>query len=295
MGPYPYAEKTYRSLKMHPTDRRIDVAYPADTGAENRRFPLIVFMHGLGNDGFATYGTMMHLFASWGYVVAAPRACKFGCLAGPRCQSKFGDPPCFADYYKEVYKAIDFLKTVVELPINHTAGVGIAGHSMGGQAALFAAAHAGSKKYDIRAAVLQHPYTHDFPAIGTIPLLVFTGDHDPVATPKSAHQIFDAPGADAMRGLVESAFADHGEPSTYYRPQIGLYTTAWFKIFLERTPSFYGVDFQQLLIGEGSNSLCDGGDGLLTNCTLAYSGGSIVKHAEDHHKSLSSHDREMIV
>ena len=33
MGPYPYAEKTYSSLKMHPTDRRIDVAYPADTGA----------------------------------------------------------------------------------------------------------------------------------------------------------------------------------------------------------------------------------------------------------------------
>jgi len=295
VGPYPYAEKTYKCLEMDPTDKRIDVAYPAGTGAENKSFPLIVFMHGLGNTGLSTYGTMMHLFASWGYVVAAPRACKYGCFAG-RCRSKLRDPPCFAQYYKEAYKAIDFMKTVVELPINRTAGVGIAGHSMGGQAAMFASAYDQSEKYDIRAAVLQHPFSHDFPAISTVPFLVFTGDPDPIATPKSAHKIFDAPGAYTTRGLVESAIAEHGEPSTHYRPQIGLYTTAWFKVFLERTPSFHGMDFQQLIFGNDSNSLCHGGDGPLTNCTLIHAGEAIVKRAEGNRKSLSyPYDREMIV
>jgi hypothetical protein len=56
-----------------------------------------------------------------------------------------------------------------------------------------------------------------------------------------------------------------------------------------------GSDRVMIAREDKQRNRADRGDGLLTNCTLAYSGGSIVKHAEDHHKSLSSHDREMIV
>jgi dienelactone hydrolase len=268
MGPYSFAQQTFEYREMDWTDRRIEVVHPTGTG--NQTFPLVIFMHGYGNDGIATYGAQMHLLASWGYVVAAPRTCKNGCFTLPNCRNEAGDPLCFGDYYKEAFKVIDWVKLGQSLPINETKGIALAGHSMGGQAVLFASAW--NKDYDIRAAVMQHPYSHKYPAIASVPFLVFTGDGDTTAVPEWAHKIFNADGASPTRGIVEHATADHQEPAIHYRPEMGLYTLAWFKVHFEKTPSFNGTDFYQLLYGIDENSLCHGGDGNLTNCTLVTDG-----------------------
>merc|ERR1711964_693281 len=90
--------------------------------------------------------------ASYGYVVAAPTSCQYGCLDD--CKSEPSDPPCWGTWYKEQLKMIDWAQTqATTLPINASAGVGIAGHSMGGQATLFSAAYNGSDPR-IKAAVM---------------------------------------------------------------------------------------------------------------------------------------------
>ena len=155
---------------------------------------------------------LLEELASWGYVVLAPRSCDKGCLQG--CRSLEGDPPCFGRYYDQQLLVVDFARSpaaaAAGLPIN-TSLVAVAGHSMGGQATLFSAAY-NATSHGIKAAALHHAYTHTYPAIPTIPHLVFTGTHDTTAPPVMASSIFNAAGAFATRGLVNKAGAKHDEP-----------------------------------------------------------------------------------
>lgn len=96
------------------------------------------------------------------------------------------------------------------LPIN-TSLVAVAGHSMGGQATLFSAAY-NATSHRIKAAALHHAFTHEYPAIPSIPHLIFTGTDDTTAPPYMANNIFNAKGAFPSRGLLNKAGAKHDEP-----------------------------------------------------------------------------------
>lgn len=54
-------------------------------------------------------------------------------------------------------------------------GVGIAGHSMGGQSTVFASSLGNASGSNITAAVMHHAYTHAYPA-PQVPFLAFTGE-----------------------------------------------------------------------------------------------------------------------
>ena len=89
-------------------------------------------------------------------------------------------------------KAIDWATsaaTPLSSRINVSAGVGVAGHSMGGQATLYSSSTDGTRTHDIRAAAMHHPYTHSYPK-PTVPYIVFTGDKDAIATPAMAEAIY---------------------------------------------------------------------------------------------------------
>ena len=77
-----------------------------------------------------------------------------GCL-GDRCYSNLSWPQRLEN---QQLLAIDWARSsaAAELPINATAGVGVAGHSMGGQASVFAAAYNASG-YNIKAAAMHPP------------------------------------------------------------------------------------------------------------------------------------------
>ena len=66
------------------------------------------------------------------------------------------NPPGIGDYYKQQLLSIEWSRgsaaAAAGLPINVSAGVGVAGHSMGGQATIFSAAYNGSS-HRIQAAV----------------------------------------------------------------------------------------------------------------------------------------------
>merc|ERR1719408_561988 len=119
--------------------------------------------------------------------------------------------------YKEQLKVIDWAKQqgaagdVVFKNVNFDIGVGIAGHSMGGQATVYSSSSHGTG-HDIKAAVMHHAYTHSYPA-PIVPFLAFTGSADVIALPRRTEGFFNAKGADATRGFVNKQGATHFEPN----------------------------------------------------------------------------------
>lgn len=67
---------------------------------------------------------------------------------------------------------------------------------------------------------------------------------------------------------MDKVGANHHEPTSDYNPALALFTAAWFKLFVDRTPRALGVDFEALVYGPGDASLCGGGDGAMAECTL---------------------------
>mmetsp|Transcript_1789 Transcript_1789/g.4541 ORF Transcript_1789/g.4541 Transcript_1789/m.4541 type:complete len:294 (+) Transcript_1789:70-951(+) len=264
-GPYNTAHATFEFSKLDITNRHIDVVYPIGiTGGS--RFPLIAYAHGFSDRGLASYPEMWPELASWGFVVAGTLACEDGCFGD--CKSLLLDPPCFGHYYKQQLDVIEWAMTGPPgVPVNVSNGVGVAGHSMGGQSTLFSAAYNAST-HNIKAAAMHHAFTHTYPAISSVPFIAFTGTDDTVAPPEMAEKIFNAHGTFRTRGLVNKKGANHHEPSTDYNPKLAQYTVALFKIFVEGTNASFGHDWSRELFGDGPDSLCGGGDGAMETCTL---------------------------
>jgi dienelactone hydrolase len=274
--------------KQDESDHKLDVYYPTrPNGATSRRqYPLLAFAHGMYGGGIVqpvAYYELLHTLAGFGFVVVAPRACTIGChcpLGTIMEQSLPGDPPCFARFYEAQLRSIEWSREQAADPsagsaafaeLDVSAGAGVVGHSMGGQATLFSSSQKNASRYDIRAAVMHHAFTHTFPA-PKIPFLAFTGTQDTTAPPFMAEKFFNAPGASAPRGLVNRISATHHEPDIEdYNPLLPQFTAAWFKLYLQRRPEEFGIDFESLIWGDrdGTNaSLCGGGGGRMAECSL---------------------------
>jgi alpha-beta hydrolase superfamily lysophospholipase len=251
------------------------VFYPVikGTAADGKTFPLIVYAHGddSGDPG-AHYKPLFEGLNSFGYIVAAARACNTGCKDDHANLPL--DPGGFGHYYKEQLKVIQYAKQQANLSdaifsqVNLTNGVGIAGHSMGGQSTVFASSYANATQNGITAAVMHHAYTHSYPA-PTIPFLAMTGTSDLIASHKMTENYYHAQDACPTKGLVNKIGATHSEPDVEafneYLPQ---FTAAWFKIHLDKMPNDFGIDFDNMIYGTDSSSLCNGGDGNMKECEL---------------------------
>ena len=194
---------------MDSSDQRIDVFTPDPSlTKKGEAFPLIAFMHGFFGGGMFTniYFPLVEAIASFGYVVAVPRACDLACFDDKA--SLPHDPLRFAHYYHQQIRVIEWAmekareEFEVFALVNSSAGVGIAGHSMGGQATLFTSALTNASKYPIKAAVMLHPFTHSFPA-PTVPFLVLTGSKDELAYPWMAESFFNRSDACGTRAFVD--------------------------------------------------------------------------------------------
>jgi len=275
-GPYRFQVKheTITSDLFDPSDQGLEIWYPDIAGST---FPLVSYAHGMGGGGALLspgYFQLLNSIAGFGYVVVAPRACNLGCaedrLSLPR------DPPNFGNWYKQQLLAIDWAKNTsnpLSARINHSPGVGIAGHSMGGQATLYSASNGHPEAYDIRAAVMHHPFTHSYPS-PTIPHIVFTGQQDRTATPEMAESIFqtECDGCRSPKMIANKLDSGHHAPDTLgYDPLLPQFTAAWFKLYLDRTPEWEGIDFRSMIVGnDEKRSICKGGFGVMVEkmCTF---------------------------
>ena len=274
LGPYQVRQAKFQVESLDFTGPNIDVVIPV--GAPDERFPYIAFAHGFGDDvgwdqhgGVEDYADFGPALASYGFVVGFARSCIIGCISD--CKSLPWDPPCFGDFYKQQLLNLEWASRssdAMALPINRSAGYGVVGHSMGGQATAFSAAR-NSSSDNISAAVLLHPFTHTYPAL-RVPFLVFTGTAEDTAPPAWSKALFDAPGAWPVRGLVNKVGATHHEPQsgTDYNPRLAYFAAAWLKLYLTRTPRGSGLDFEAAIFGNSTGSLCGGGDGKVLDCEL---------------------------
>jgi hypothetical protein len=215
--------------------------------------------------------------ASYGYFVVAPRSCNTGCRDNG--QTLPFDPPGFGRFYHEQYKSIECARQYaadgdsVFSTLDVNAGVGLSGHSMGGQATLFGA----QKKdydplaYNVKAAVMHHAYTHSYPA-PTIPYLGVTGSSDFIALPSMTKNFHNAAANTGLagRGYANKRGASHFLPSGSGSDtrNLGRYTAAFFKLFVDNTTSDAGGDYEEMIYGRGPTSLCGGGYGTMSECDV---------------------------
>ena len=192
-------------------------------------------------------------------------------------QASFGTPP---------FSNIDF-----------TNGVGVAGHSMGGQSTLFSSSYGNATAHNITSAAMHHAFTHEYPA-PEVPFLAFTGGLDYVAWPSmtkevggavdripcfsrsfvanlNPSQFYSNDSSDVtMKGICDRAEADHFEPEDNwqpwksYNPLVPQFTAAWFKLTIDQKLEEFGIDFEEMIYGGSKESICNGGDGKMRTCEM---------------------------
>ena len=276
VGPYTIASSTISIPTLDSSDRRVELHYPANQ--TNQSFPIVIFAHGLDNEP-SDYSKLFAGIVSFGYIITSHHACKEGCVDDKTTLE--WDPPAFAHYYQQQLKVIEWIQaqpndlTTLPFHIDFTHGVGIAGHSMGGQATLFSSSDNNASTHNITAAVMHHAFTHTYPA-PAVPFLAFTGEEDIVAYPSYTERFFYAKGPVhvAAKGLIYRTEADHFEPEdpffpfyNSFNPLVAQYTAAWFKLYLENKTIEFGIDFHDLIYGTNSSSVCKG-DGAMVKCEM---------------------------
>merc|ERR1712232_1363708 len=158
-GAYTVKTATYTYADLDRTSTKIHVWYPV--GSDGQKFPFIEYAHGNGCGGPQLpllYNTLLTHMAAYGYVIAAHEACDSGCSDHAVLPY---DPVGFKNYYKQQLMVIEWAKKQVDpvfSSVDWSVGVGVSGHSMGGQSTVYSASSAGAG-HDIKAAVPHHAYT----------------------------------------------------------------------------------------------------------------------------------------
>lgn len=303
-GAYQVGEKKYKVSTLDKSDQNMFVYYPANASA-TEKFPLISYAHGMLSGAFGPieylgvlYRTLFPQLASYGFIVAAPAGCNMGC--NDRVNAPYTDcaglppvsPDGWASYYGEQLKTVDWAQNQskkldpIFTAVDWSAGVGISGHSMGGQATTLSAHTECAKRWGIKAAVLHHSANGDT-SIGnlgvnvSVPLAAFGSSGDPSCTKETRDIWENAPVHPKV--FRDEVGYEHEEPMcgpgcappacTYstgsipcpfkHNPYTGFFTAAWFKVYLNGDTGFW----HDLVYNKANpHSLCNYAN--MTECIL---------------------------
>ena len=248
-GPYAVKHAVYSVPALDSSDPSLSVTYPVGK-FPNETFPLISYAHGAAGGGwytFAGYFALWEQMASYGLIIAATKSCTMGCKEGG-----------WDTFYEEQLKTIEFARNSSTDPVlravnwDPTVGVGICGHSMGGQATVRSAAAEHTSLYNIRAAALHHPEVDNGGSSISVPLAAFTGDADHICPASETHTIYDP--APAPKTLRNQKGANHLEPvliPPIEDPLLAKYTAAFFRAVLLKDGAAHAQFY-----GNGTSSLC---------------------------------------
>lgn len=270
IGPYTTGSTTLKCDALDKSSKEVWLNYPTNV-SKSQKFPLIAYAHGMAGGGFDMLGytALFHQIASYGYVIAAHKSCSNGCSCGPSHWTKCNGLPAtspskgWPEYYGETLKVIDWAKNssgdVFSL-IDWSKGVGISGHSMGGQSTANAATKACTEAYDIRAAVIHHAADGKtiHGNIGSnisIPTASFTSTGDGIW--KETREIHEAiPTTSGTKAYRNQVGFSHLEPVLWppvENPFLATFTAAWFKVYLDGDSS---GQYYDLIFGSDNTSLC---------------------------------------
>jgi len=262
-GAYKTSSRVYNVPALDRSSQKLHVFWPS-SGDVGETFPLVSYLHGMagGDIDIIAYDQLFHDMASFGLVIVAPASCGHittqpcvdlinapytDCAGLPPVLGPPVSPHGWASYYGEGLKALEWAKnnSAVEPAaklVNWTAGVGICGHSMGGQAATLAAGAGCAAQWDIRAAAIHHAAEGRISATGNIganvsvPLAAFTTSGDGCCE-GSTLDIFTNATVKPKVYRDQVGFS-HLEPLKlplveWYNPWLAPMTAAWFRIYLD--------------------------------------------------------------
>lgn len=284
IGPWPTAQKSYKVPALDGSDPSVWLHFPVCNVSQCPKFPLISYAHGFAGGDVDLLGYWAHFeqIASYGFVLAAADSCDVGCTnanKGAPFTDCAGVPPLplplFNSWYGEQLKTIEWAHNMsaggsadpVFQSIDWTAGVGVAGHSMGGQATTLSSSSACAKKWDIRAAALIHPEIGDLPWGNTgvnisVPVSTFTSSGDNLCPPSTAAATMRAFNASAQGATLPSAYRNavgwsHLEPvlgQVFENPLLATYVASFFKVFLAKDRNIY---YDLIFDASSPDSVCN--------------------------------------
>ena len=186
---------------------------------------------------FEGYFSLWTQMASYGFVIVATKSCTLGCKHGG-----------WSTFFHEQLHCIDWARNVSgggggadpgAYPgisrVDWTAGVGICGHSMGGQATVRSATAANTVAHhrNITAAVLHHPEVDSGGGKIAVPLAAFTGTTDTICPAPETMEIWDpAPLPKTIRNQKGEGHLEPVLTPPIENPYLATFTAAWFKIYL---------------------------------------------------------------
>jgi len=266
-GDYKPARKFYPIPKVNGDGGKLHVYYPSDA-KPGEKFPLISYAHGVLGGSLDLFGYTRHFnqLASFGFIIVAPSTCNTGCHDKTKspytdCNSAHLEKsspvlPGFGTWFGEQLKAIEFARNMSETsdPIfammDSAAGVGIAGHSMGGQATAWAAHENCTSRWNIKAAAVHHGVTATTNEKIGVPVATFGGTMDSVISMMTKDMFDKSPVLPKIWRYIEGLGSTHLEPvlePPFENPLLATYTAAWFKMFLgqDRNNSWSNMFFSE--------------------------------------------------
>lgn len=246
------------------------ITYPAD-GGQDQQFPLIVYAHGAAGGGIDMSAYQHHFseIASYGYVVIAPRSCFMGC-PGPKNMTSdletslclpWIDSPGWTYFVHENTRALDYAKAESEAGsewasiIDWSAGVGAAGHSMGGEALVGLAGAEVASKYNIKAAVCEHCLAcRNTGDLLSTPALFMTGTGDYEVTPGDVKKTYmsDSMTPKSFRNEKGRGHTEMLDLLVQYNPGVGRHAASFFKVWLNGDRD----EHYNVVYGDGPTSFC---------------------------------------
>jgi len=245
------------------TTRDYAIAYPSN-GAVGEKFPLLVYAHGAAGGGVDMLAYEKHLgdLASYGFVVIAPKSCFMGCSPPKEEEPSVNEPEfCYGKWPSFVYentRAMDWAKNQTDdfaNVIDWSAGVGVAGHSMGGEVVAQLASKDFAEKYNIKAAVCEHCLmcikTGD---LVSTPAMYMTGTLDTVVSPKKVKKSFtlDTAAPKSYRNQKGKGHLEMLNLEVQYNPAVASHAAAFFNVWLKGDKDTY---YNQVY-GTGDDSFC---------------------------------------
>jgi dienelactone hydrolase len=286
LGPWPVANADFKVPALDATDPSVWIVYAVCNTTDCPKFPLISYAHGAAGGDIDLLGYANHFeqLASYGFVVAAPDSCDVGCIdksgGAPwtDCAAGIALDGAWSAWYGEQLKTIDWVRnqslTNASAPdffrtIDWAAGVGIAGHSMGGQATSVSASAACAERWGIRAAALVHPAIGDLPSgknTGSgmsVPTAAFTSSGDNLCPPSTTATTMQAFNESAAGQKLPSLFRNlqgwsHLEPvlgEVFENPLLATFIAAWMKVFLGQAAP--GDTYYDLIFSGNADSICN--------------------------------------
>jgi hypothetical protein len=233
------ASRTLPTVVLYPTDGPASAAETAGAAPSHlgRPFPLLVFAHGYDSSP-AAYATLLHAWASAGYVVAAPsfpRATAGGPLDEDDVDNQPGDLSYVITRMLAMAGPGGQFAGVVD-----PAHVGVAGHSDGASTTAGIGYNSCCRDGRVAADAVMEGDLHDypggswFPAGRLAPLLVIQGDDDQLNPPELGQAVYN--GGRSPKYLLWLVNAQHLEPYTTDADHLAVVeavTTAFFDRYLK--------------------------------------------------------------